>query len=321
MNHNKIKLSIVFGAGGFIGSHLINKLINNRFEVWAVSRLKTMPKHIRSSKHLHWTSWSDIEDQVKDICEISENISIFHLAANIDYQNSIDNPEKFIEMNLQLTFNIIRMLRELNFIGKMVYLSSDRVFGKKEGTIDEKEYPAPIDNYGLSKFISEEILKSFSYNNNNQLIIVRCANVYGSFQKSLQLLPSIFSQLSSGKEKISVGNLDNSRSYIYIDDLITALVDLINYKLTNNYEYFHFSNPPQKLNKLTNIISSLALERFNKKIDFIQEKSLIRPNKSEIGNFILSTKKAKKQIGWNSNYSLEAGIEQILIKEQIFNAG
>lgn len=317
---NNNNLSIVFGAGGFIGSHLINELTNKKYEVCAISRSKRIPKHINLSKYLNWVLWADAESQIEEICKINDNFSIFHLSANIDYQQSINDAERFIEMNLKITFDIIKILRKSNFIGKMIYLSSDRVFGKKEGIIDEEENPAPIDNYGLSKFMSEEILKIFSYNNNSKLVIVRCANVYGSFQKSLQLLPSIFSQLRSGVENISVGNLDNSRSYIYIDDLITALIDLINYNLTVNHECFHFSNPPQKLSNLTKIISSLAIKKYNKKINFIKKNSLVRPNKSEIGDFILSTEKAKNQIGWNSNYSLESGIEQIFIKEQVFDA-
>tara|TARA_Y100000590_G_C15686615_1_gene1001860 strand:- start:1132 stop:2094 length:963 start_codon:yes stop_codon:yes gene_type:complete len=313
-------LSVVFGAGGFIGSHLVNELVNKGFKVIAVSRSKKIPNHININKDIKWLLWTKAEKTIQKISNIDNNFSVFHLAANLDYQQSIDSPEKFLQINTNITFNLLKILKLANFSGKIIYLSSDRVFGKKRGIIDETELPQPIDYYGLSKYLSEEILKPFSTKSNNELLIIRCVNVYGSFQSSSQLLPSIISQLRLGLKDISVGNLNNSRSYIYIDDLISAFIKLINYKPSSNYEYFHIGTPPIKLDNITKTISSFAAKKFDNKINFIKKENLVRPKKSEIGNFVFNTNKAEKYLGWNVNFNLESGIEQLLINEQIFNA-
>ena len=97
--------SFEFGAAGFIGSHLVNELENKGFQVVAISRSKKIPDHINIKKNIKWVLWGEAEKTIKKICKVNNSFSVFHLAANLDYHQSIDNPENFLQTNNNITFN------------------------------------------------------------------------------------------------------------------------------------------------------------------------------------------------------------------------
>ena len=279
---------IVFGATGFIGSHLISRLSKEKVRTFAITRNNkkfVMPDKINN---ISWVHWDDVVDTIKkNNKESLKNVTIFHLAAKISVSDSLHDPNKFISENLLITSYISDIISHLNHEPKVIYLSSDRVFGHAFGEIDEDVSPKPIDPYGLSKFFGEELLRLNSLQNLQRTLIIRASNIYGHFQKSNQFIPSLFKRFWKGEKTIKVGNLNVERNFLYIDDLVSGLVSTLYYKQKNNFEYFHFAGENCSLSEIVFLFSDYARHNLGIDIEFIENKTLVRKNVNELGDFFL----------------------------------
>jgi len=233
--------AVVFGATGFVGSYLIRDLLKKDWQIWAVTRGPREFIIPVSGKGLHWVTWNEIGTIFKDKAQENyENILVFHLAANLSVEESFEEPDQFICENVQLTLKVIEFLKILHFKPQVIYLSSDRVFGHSSGMVFEENRPEPIDPYGLSKFLGEEILRTLSLLYSFKVIIVRSTNLYGPFQRSPQFISSLFHQLWRRENNLVVGNLAVKRNYLFIDDLIHGLMLLAKYSSSDYFEIFSF---------------------------------------------------------------------------------
>ena len=321
MNTNHNHCAFVFGATGFIGSHLINRLSKEKVRTFAITRKNkkfVIPDKINN---ISWIHWDDVVDTIKkNTNESLNNLTIFHLASKISVSDSLHDPNKFIKENLLITSYISDMMTHLNHEPKVIYLSSDRVFGHAFGEIDENVSPKPIDPYGLSKFFGEELLRLYSLQNSQRVPIIRASNIFGDFQESNQFIPSLFKRFWKGEKTIKVGNLNVKRNFLYIDDLVSGLVSTLYYKQKKNLEYFHFAGENCTLSEIVSLFSDYARHNFGIDIEFIENKTLVRKNVNELGDFFLSTKKVKKQFDWECNISMKNGIEKIFKKEKNYFA-
>lgn len=305
---------VIFGAKGFVAKYLIKSLSDKGHVIWGITR-NAEKFSIKTITKLNYLRWDDL-DQLIDNDNIDwDDCTVFHFAANISVKNALDEPEIFINENMSLSLKVASFLKKLSFKPLLIYLSSDRVFGNVTGVITEEDVPKPVDPYGFSKFLGEELFQSWCRLYNLKLIIIRTSNLYGPFQKPIQFISSLYSRFWKGENRLTVGNLDVQRNYLYIDDLIDGILSFKNWKLENSYEVFHFANKLIPLEKVSRLFSSLAEEIYGRPLTFERSDQRVRSGKSELEDFILSYEKAERILSWTPKVDIENGMKKIFIEE------
>ena len=221
---------LVAGGAGFIGSHLIDLLLKNGDEVVCVDNYfigtKKNIEHLKDNSHfkLYEQDLCDIEALDKIFYE--EKIEyVYHLAANSDIQASAENPVIEYKNTYTTTFNLLECMRK-HGVKKMFFASTSAVYGEKEGkNVSELEPDLrPISYYGASKLGSEAIISAYSYMNDMKVLIFRFPNVIGprlthgvifDFIKKLKLDSTQLTILGDGTQ---------TKPYIYVSDLVEAIV-------------------------------------------------------------------------------------------------
>ncbi|MCX5696460.1 MAG: SDR family oxidoreductase, partial [Candidatus Omnitrophica bacterium] len=205
---------IVTGGSGFIGKALVNRLNSLGARVLVLD----------SSQNVDISNWNKLKGiKIIKNCEI-----LYHLAAKSYVPYSWTEPHIVYTNNVLSTLNILELCR-LKKINKLVYMSS-YIYGRPEYLpIDEAHPVSPNNPYAWSKLAGENLCRGYAMNFGLQCIILRPFNVYGPGQKEPFLIPTIMAQFFKNK-KISINDLRPKRDFLYIDDLIEALISCKNYR-------------------------------------------------------------------------------------------
>jgi len=212
-----MKTIAITGSSGFIGSHLMKSLQNKTFIL----------KELDLIKGIDICNWNEISNL--------SGIDVFiHLAAKSFVPDSFKTPHQFYNINVASTLNILELAR-LNG-AKVIYFSS-YLYGTPEYLpIDEKHPVTPHNPYAQSKLICEKLCEGYHRDFNVPVIIMRPFNIYGPGQNSSFLIPSIIKQLK--EDKIILKDPRPKRDFIYIDDIVNAVLKAIDYKKTG-FEIFN----------------------------------------------------------------------------------
>lgn len=275
---------LITGAKGFIGSNLCLKLkkLNISFIEY-------------SSHHDNWSV--SIFDNY-----FTEGIThIVHLAAKNFVPESWEKPDIYIHTNVNSTVCLLEFSRKIN--AKFIFLSS-YMYGKPEYLpIDENHNTSVLNPYALSKYLAEETCKFYANNFKVSVSVLRVFNIYGPGQKSTFLIPHIVSQILNSQE-INVLDLSPKRDYLYISDLIDAIISLFNYDC--GFEIFNIgSGVSFSVRELVDMLQNIA--KTNKKVN---SKSEIRTN--EINDVIANTEKLNKLNGWVAKVKMQDGLKKCL---------
>ena len=213
------------GATGFVGPYLVQALVEKGTRVKILS--------LNDGEVSSNLRGSDLEIVTGDITRpetidgIMKGVDlVFHLAAisNVDY--AIQNPVKTYDVNVRGTLNILEEVRK-NSIRKFIYVSSSHVYGVPQYMpMDEKHPIAPREPYSASKAAAENIVKGYSGAYGIDTSIVRPFNIYGPGQDESFLIPSIVKQALSGDTVMKVGNLEPTRDFTYITDIVAGFLKI-----------------------------------------------------------------------------------------------
>lgn len=275
---------LVTGANGFIGKELINKLIINGYKVTA-----------------HTNADGDISSCNLDYPNIEH---VVHLAAMTYVPDSWVNTPEFYKVNFLGTENVLEFCRKnkcsLTFLSTYVYGTP------MYNPIDENHRTVPNTPYNHSKLLAEELCKFYSDKFDVPITILRPFNIYGEGQKDCFLIPTIIRQIIDPKIKIiEVMDLRPKRDYLYIDDLISAII------LTIAGDRFSVYNVGSgKSVSVEEVIKAVLAVTGIKK----QYKSKNIERKHEIMDACANINKIKSELGWMPAFSLEQGIGYIISK-------
>ncbi|APH16614.1 3-beta hydroxysteroid dehydrogenase/isomerase family protein [Clostridium sporogenes] len=295
---------LVSGGAGFIGSNLVDKLINLGHNVCIIDNLST--GNINNVNKKAKLYINDILDpNVSKIFEKEKFDIVYHLAAQIDVQKSITNPIFDSDVNVCGTINIINNCVNYN-VKKIVYSSSAAVYGHPGYLpIDEKHGISPISYYGLSKYTAEEYIKVFSNLNNLDFTILRYANVYGIRQdpKGEGGVISTFMNSLFKKQPIYIfGDGSALRDYIFVEDIVDANIAALS------------SGGKERFNIGTGVYTSVK-ELAEDMIDIIGLKCNIEyesARKGDITNSYFNISKAKNKLNWIPKFSLKDGLKKTI---------
>jgi len=277
----KIMKILVTGGCGFIGSSLVEQLLKNH-EVIVLDNLSNLKKETKAKLIKgDVRNREDVEKAMHD-CEF-----IFHLAAQIDVQESIKDPDKDYDINVNGTRTVVEACKK--FGAKIIFPSTAAVYGNAEVPIKEDAEKKPMCPYGENKLFAEELCQEINH------FIVRPFNVYGPGGKGV--IPKFCEKIMNDQE-ILITNPTSTRDYIFIDDVIDALL----LGIKHNGIYNVGSGKETTLDEIVKIIEKLT----GKKAKIKYGKPL-----HEIERSVADITKIKK-LGWKPKTSLEEGIKKTL---------
>ena len=214
---------LITGAGGFIGKHLSDALIKNGDEVYCVG----LSVNNLSGRFVFMFDLRNVAEARRMIDTIKPDI-IYHCAGSADVNKSVANPEEDFEGNVQITHNLLFSVKELKMECKVIFLSSAAVYGNTlKLPIAEDAERNPLSPYALHKAICEDICFYMIQNYNMDIRIARVFSAYGEGLKK-QLLWDMYNKVVDFGELELFGTGEETRDYIYIDDLCQALILIAN---------------------------------------------------------------------------------------------
>ena len=248
---------IVTGGAGFIGSHLVDKLIEEDHEVIVIDNLSAGKKENINSKAVFYK---------KDICDFEEIKPlfnevdyVFHLAAIPRIPFSIKNPIKTSKVNILGTINVFKAASE-NKIKRVVFASSSSVYGNQEKSpFKEDMIPSPISPYSLQKFVGEKFAELFTNLYDLPVICLRYFNVYGpriDFNSDYALVIGKFLRQKEEKKPLTIyGNGEQTRGFCYVEDVVGANVKAMESNKLKGGEVINISSgKTQSINYLAKLI-------------------------------------------------------------------
>jgi NAD dependent epimerase/dehydratase len=306
----KDKKILVTGADGFIGSHLVEALLNegcsvkafvfyNSFNTWGW--LDTLPKE--KIKDVEIFS-GDIRDANGARTAAKGIDVIFHLAALIGIPFSYHSPDSYIDTNIKGTLNILQASRDLN-IDRVVVTSTSEVYGTAQYVpIDEKHPFQGQSPYSASKIGSDRIAESFYRSFGTPVIIARPFNTYGPRQSARAVIPTIITQLLSGSKEVKLGSILPTRDLNYVQDICRGFLALGRCDEAVGREINIGSGQEISIGDLANTIISII----NPAAKIVSEDLRKRPEKSEVERLICNNSLIHKLTGWKSEISLKDGL-------------
>lgn len=306
------KKVLITGSEGFIGSHLTERLVELGAEVTALVQYN-------SFNNWGWIDTFDksVKDNIKvvtgDIREydgmkriIKGQDVVFHLAALIAIPYSYLSPMAYVRTNIEGTTNILEACREYD-INKIVHTSTSETYGTAMYVpIDEKHPMQGQSPYSASKIGADKIAESFYKSFDLPVATIRPFNTYGPRQSARAVIPTIISQILSGKNEIKLGSLTPTRDFNYVKDTVEAFVKVAESEKTvgevinvgSNYEI----SIGDTVNKIIDIIG--------KEVNMICDEERIRPENSEVNRLWADNTKIKTLTEWSPKYSIDDGLKE-----------
>ncbi len=236
---------LVTGGAGFIGSHIVDKLINEGHRVRVIDNLSTGRtenlKHLENNPNLEFIK-GDLKNE-KDTEEAVKGVNtVFHFAANPEVRVSTTNPRTHFEENVVTTFNLLEAMRKLGGVREIVFASSSSVYGEPEEIPVGEEAPVrPVSVYGASKAACENLIHAYSRLYGIKAVILRYANIIGPRLRH-GVIYDLLMKLGKNTSELEVlGDGTQVRSYVYIDDAVEATM-LAWKNSTGNYEVYNVGN-------------------------------------------------------------------------------
>ena len=229
---------LVTGGAGFIGSALVRELLKEEANVIVYDNFLNGDRsnlaevgdqiHIVNGDILSWKMYAVMKDyKVK---------YVFHLAAEPYIPHCYDNPEKFFDVNVKGTMNLLMACKTFD-VKRVVHFSTSEVFGSARFTpMDENHPTLPFSTYAVSKLAADRICFVFNHEHKIPVVIIRPFNCYGPRETQPYVIPEIISQLSK-TNIVKLGNVDAKRDFTYVDDIVQGIVHACDHVATSNPDW------------------------------------------------------------------------------------
>ncbi len=302
--------TLVTGAGGFIGSHLVETLVLRGADVTAFVRynsrsdiglLRYCPNGIRSEVRLRWGDLCDAES----VREASRGIEIiFHLGALISIPYSYDAPRQYVDTNIVGTLNVLEAAR-LCGVSRVVHTSTSEVYGTPSYVpIDEKHPLQGQSPYSATKIAAEKLVESFHRSYQLPVTTIRPFNTYGPRQSARAVLPTIIIQALGGT-RISLGRVEPIRDLNFIADTVEGFIAIARCDAALGLTVNVGSGRGISVQQMVQVVSRLMGKQLEIEMDPVR----VRPEGSEVERLIADASEATRLFGWRPRTSLDDGLK------------
>ena len=315
-----MKTILVTGGAGFIGSNFIPYFLNkyNNYKIINLDLLTYAGnldnlKEVENNPRYKFIKGNICNKELVEFIFNEYNIQgVIHFAAETHVDNSIKNPEIFIETNVNGTYNLLNIAKKYwHNNNKFLHISTDEVFGSLSNNPNElftESTPyAPNSPYSASKASSDMIVRSYYHTFNMNINITNCSNNYGPKQHDEKLIPTIIRNAIKGNPIPIYGDGKNIRDWLYVLDHCKA-IDLVYHKGKSG-ETYNIGGRNEKTNleiayKICNILDkTLPKEKSYKElITFVKDRA------GHDRRYAIDTSKIENELGWNIDENFESGI-------------
>lgn len=301
---------LVTGADGFIGSHLTEMLAKQGHQIKALSQYN-------SFNHWGWLEEVDCLDQIEVLngdvrdphyCKhITKGVDVvYHLAALIAIPYSYVAPDSYVDTNIKGTLNICQAALD-NQVQRVIHTSTSEVYGTAQYVpIDEKHPMQPQSPYSASKIAADAMAMSFYNAFGLPLTIARPFNTYGPRQSARAVIPTIITQIASGKKQIQLGDVSPTRDFNYVEDTCRGFIALAESEKTLGETVNIGSNSEISVGDTLNIIKNIM----HSDVEFIVDDQRLRPEKSEVNRLWCDNQKIKALTGFESRIDITEGLQR-----------
>lgn len=311
MNLKRAKI-LVTGSEGFIGSHLVQRLVGmgcdvrafvfyNSFNNWGW--LDTFDRDVLEKIEIFS---GDIRDSRRVETAMKGIDVVFHLAALISIPFSYESPESFVQTNINGTLNVLQAAEKLK-TKRVLVTSTSEVYGTARYVpIDEAHPTSGQSPYSASKIGADRLAEAFYTSYDVPVTIVRPFNTYGPRQSARAIIPTIITRLLSGEKEIILGNLKPTRDLVYVADTVGGFIRAAESDNVIGEEINIATGREVSIGDLAKTI----FDKIEPGARIVVDKKRFRPEKSEVYRLCGSNKKMKELTGWEPSYSLEQGLEE-----------
>lgn len=315
---------LVTGAGGFIGSHLVERLVELGAEVRALV-------HYNSLGSWGWLDHSPWRDQLQvmagDITDrdrvaelVKDREYVFHLAALIAIPYSYQAPESYVRTNVQGTLNLLQCARVAG-VKRVIHTSTSEVYGTARQVPISEEHPLQGQSpYSASKIGADKMAEAFHLSFGVPVVTVRPFNTFGPRQSARAVIPTIITQCLKG-ETVRLGNLHPTRDLNYVADTVEGFLCAAAAPKAVGGTFNLGSGREISVGDLATLIGKLA----GSPVNIATDADRLRPAGSEVERLLADNTKAREALGWSSKVSLEEGlaktIEWFRTNQGLYRAG
>jgi len=305
----------VTGSAGFIGSHLVEALLeaghdvkalvryNSRGAIGHLTHLTHLPDKLRS--RLTIVS-GDVRDSEFIERHIQQDDTVFHLAALIGIPYSYHAPRSYLQTNIEGTLNILEACRKKN-ARRLIVTSTSEVYGTAiYSPIDENHPLQGQSPYSASKIAADKLAESYYRSFDLPVVTFRPFNTYGPRQSARAILPTIISQVLGGKNPIRLGSLTPQRDLTFVTDTVNGFIRASEVPGIEGQVVHIGQGRAVSMGELAETVFKVL----GKTVEIETEEARVRPEKSEVGLLLCQPEKALRLLGWKPQVSLEEGIHR-----------
>ena len=305
---------LVTGADGFIGSHLVELLVEKGFKVRAFTFynsfntwgwLDTLSKDIMESVEIFA---GDIRDPNGVRKAMQGCQAIFHLAALIAIPFSYHSPDAYVDTNVKGTLNVLQAARDLE-TERVLVTSTSEVYGTAQYVpIDERHPFQGQSPYSATKIGADRLAESFYRSFELPVTIVRPFNTYGPRQSARAVIPTIITQLLAGKTEIKLGSVTPTRDFNFVKDTANGFYEIFLTEKTVGEEINIASQKEISIGQLAEEI----ICQINPAAQIVCDEERLRPEKSEVNRLLGSNEKIRRLTEWVPQDTLARGLTETI---------
>jgi NAD dependent epimerase/dehydratase len=305
------KKILVTGAGGFIGSHLTERLVELGADVRAFV-------HYNAMGNQGWLSHSSLRESMEivsgDICDrdsvynvLKDREVVFHLAALIAIPYSYQAPASYVRTNIDGILNVLQSARNIG-LEKIVHTSTSEVYGTARYVPIDESHPLQGQSpYSASKIGADKIAESFYLSFETPVVTVRPFNTFGPRQSARAVIPTIISQLLVGKS-VRLGSLHPTRDLNFVENTVGGFIACAETPAAIGRTINLGTGREISIGDLAHLIARLM----DKPIEIEGEDKRLRPSGSEVERLIADTKLVRELTDWGPHITLEQGLERTI---------
>lgn len=300
---------LVTGAGGFIGSHLAERLVREGAEVRALVHYNALDKAgwlesspLRRDMEIVLGDITD-SDSAQAACRNVE--MVFHLGALIAIPYSYVAPRAYIRTNVEGTVNILQAARESG-AGLVIHTSTSEVYGTARMTPIPESHPLQAQSpYAASKIAADKLAESFHLSYGLPVAIVRPFNTFGPRQSARAVIPTVIRQVLAG-DVVKIGNTSPTRDFNYVENTVDAFVCTALARASVGTTVHFGSGREISIGEMIRVVAGIV----GREVEIIVDEARVRKQGSEVERLIADNRHTRNLLGWEPKISFEEGLRQ-----------